>query len=524
MPAKMVGVFDLVVRGGWVHDGTGAPPVRADVGVIAGRIATLGKLDGVAAGTVVDAGGRYVLPGFVDAHSHADAAILDSSVAHAELRQGVTTLVFGQDGLSYAPSSAAALAFVNRYFAAINGAHPGLDPGGASVAELRSTWHRRTAVNTAYLLPHGTIRFSAMGGAPRPAEADELAAMRQAVERGLAEGAVGLSSGLEYLPGRYADVAELAELCRPVAAAGLPYVTHMRGYGLDAPDAAAEARAIGVAAGVAVHMSHYHGPGAALSSIVDGYRVEGLDLTFDAYPYRRGCTILAMAALPRWLDDTDLDKVTSTLAADDVRARVASGLNPDLLSRITLAHVPSPEWAWTEGLALTEAAARAGRPAAEVLLDLLVGTRMAASGVIAQPASTDRAALPMLLRHPCHVGGSDGIYVGGHPHPRGWGSFARFLGRHVRERGDWSWPEAAVHLAAHPARRFGLTDRGVLRPGLAADIAVVDPATVADRATYAQPRTLAVGVDDVIVNGVAVLRDGELTGALAGEALSPVTR
>jgi N-acyl-D-amino-acid deacylase len=434
----------------------------------------------------------------------------------------VTTLVLGQDGLSYAPSSKAALAFVHRYFAAINGTHPGLDSGGVGVAELRSTWHRRTAVNTAYLLPHGTIRFTTMGGAPRKAEADELVAMRRHVERGLSDGAVGLSSGLEYLPGRYADVAELAELCRPVAAAGLPYVTHMRGYGPSAPDAAAEARAIGVAAGVAVHISHYHGPGQTLSSIVDGYRDDGLDLTFDSYPYRRACTILAMAALPRWLDDTDLDAATAALAADDVRARIAEGISPDLLDRITLAHVPAPAWAWTEGLVLTEAAARVDRPATEVLLDLLVDTGMAASGVIAHPATTDREALPLLLRHPCQVGGSDGIYVGGHPHPRAWGTFARYLRRHVRDAGDWSWPEAAVHLAAHPARRFGLTDRGVLRPGLVADLAIVDPVRVADRATYAEPRALAVGVDDVIVNGVPVLRDGELTGALAGAALTPV--
>ena len=515
-------MFDIVVLGGWVYDGTGAPALRADIGVTAGRIAALGSLDNAAAGAVIDATGRYVLPGFVDAHSHADAAVLDPAVMQASLRQGVTTLVLGQDGLSYAPSSGAALAFAQRYFAAINGAHPDLDPGGASVAQLRATWHRRTAVNTAYLVPHGTVRYAAMGGAQRPAETDELVAMRAAVERGLADGAVGLSSGLEYVPGRYGNAAELARLCQPVAEAGLPYVTHMRGYGANAPTGAAEAREIGVAAGVAVHISHYHGPGTTLASIVDSYRAGGLDLTFDTYPYRRSCTILAMAALPRWLDDTDLDRVVAALVEPAVRKTVTEGLHPDLLERITLAHVPAPEWSWSEGLALTEVAERVDRPAGEVLLDLLVDTGLAASAVIAQPPTTDQEALRLLLRHPCHVGGSDGIYVGGHPHPRGWGTFARYLRRHVRELRDWSWSEAAVHLAAHPARRFGLTDRGVLRPGLAADLAVVDPERVADRATYAQPRALAEGVDDVVVNGVAVLRAGELTGAQSGAALSPV--
>jgi N-acyl-D-amino-acid deacylase len=182
---------------------------------------------------------------------------------------------------------------------------------------------------------------------------------------------------------------------------------------------------------------------------------------------------------------------------------VINDISPDLLPRITLAHVPAPELAWTEGLALTEVAARLDRDPATTLLDVLVETRLAASAVIAQPPTTDDDALRVLLRHPCHMGGSDGIYIGGHPHPRGW--------------------EAAVHLAAHPARRFGLTDRGILRPGLAADIAVIDPVRVGDRATYAQPRLLAEGVDDVVVNGEVALRNGQPTGALAGAALSPVT-
>jgi N-acyl-D-amino-acid deacylase len=345
--------------------------------------------------------------------------------------------------------------------------------------------------------------------------------MRREVERGLAEGAVGLSSGLEYVPGRFGDAAELAELARPVASAGLPYVTHMRAYGVNAPQGMDEARSIGTASGAAVHISHYHGPGELLVSMVDDARTAGLDVTFDSYPYRRGCTILAMLALPRWLDDTDLDRVVDQLGDPEVRQRVAGGLDAGVLARITIAHAPHPDWEWTAGASLPAVAGELGRPVPEVLLDLLVDTGLGASAVIEQPPTTDAAALRALLRHPAQVGGSDGIYVGAHPHPRGWGTFARLLGRHVRELGDWSWSQAAGHLAAHPARRFGLTDRGVLRPGMAADLCLVDPDTVTDRATYAAPRTLAVGVDDVIVNGVPVLRAGQLTGALAGEALTP---
>ena len=523
-------VFDVIVTGGVVHDGTAAPGFPADIGIAGGRVRAIGRIDPSQAATVIDARGRLVLPGFVDAHSHADAVILDPAVRLALLRQGVTTVVLGQDGLSYAPSTAATLAFVTRYFGAVNGPHQGLDPAGVTVAQLRATWHRRTEVNTAYLIPHGTVRHRVLGGAARPATADELAAMRREVERGLADGAVGLSSGLEYVPGRFGDAAELAELARPVAAAGLPYVTHMRGYGVKAPQGMAEASSIGTASGAAVHVSHYHGPGELLVSMVDDARAAGLDLTFDSYPYRRGCTILAMLALPRWLDDTDLDRVVDRLRDPEVRQRVASGLDAGLLARVTIADAGRRElaagartsgWEWTAGRSLTAVAAELGRPVADVLLDLLVDTGLGASAVVEQPPSTDSAAIRALLRHPAQVGGSDGIYVGAHPHPRGWGTFARLLGRHVRELGDWSWSQAAVHLAAHPARRFNLNDRGVLRPGLAADVCLVDPDRVTDRATYAEPRTLAVGVDDVIVNGVPVLRAGELTGALAGQALTP---
>jgi N-acyl-D-amino-acid deacylase len=514
-------LFDLLIAGGRVHDGTGAPGLRADVGIAGGRVAALGRLDAAAAADVIDASGRLVLPGFVDAHSHADALVLDPAVQLAALRQGVTTLVLGQDGLSFAPTSAGSMSFVTGYFAAINGIHPDLDPGGATVAQLRATWHHRVPVNTAYLVPHGTIRHEVIGGAPRLADPDELAVMVGLVEQGLAEGAVGLSTGLEYVPGRHADVAELVALCRPVSSAGLPYVTHIRGYGLNAPQGMDEVRSIMDASGVAGHVSHYHGPGELLESIVERFLADGLDITFDTYPYRRGSTILAMLALPRWLDAADPDRVIAALSDPSIRSRVANELNPDLLDRVTLAHVPHHDWEWAEGMTLTGAAARVDRPIKDLLLDLLQDTHLEASAVVRQPPTTDPAAIRRLLRQAVHMGGSDGIFIGRHPHPRGWGAFARYLGRHVRELADWSWSQAAVHLAAHPARRFGLTDRGVLRPGLAADLSVVDPAVVIDRATYADPRVPAVGVGDVIVNGVAVLRHGELTGATPGAALTP---
>jgi N-acyl-D-amino-acid deacylase len=519
-------VFDLLVRGGWVLDGTGAPAHRADVAVAAGRIAAVGRIapDGAAdqiAAAEIDAVGRYVCPGFVDAHVHGDAGVLDPMVQLAALRQGVTTFVLGQDGLSYAPSTPAALAYVTRYFAAVNGTHPGLSTELLRVAGLLDTYDRTTALNTAYLVPHGTIRYAVLGGIARDPRPDEQDAMLRLVSDGLDDGAVGLSSGLDYLPGRYAGVAELAALCAPVAARGLPYVTHMRGYEDAAATGMAETTAIARAAGVATHVSHYHGPGEALAALVDQARIAGLDLTFDSYPYRRGCSILAMLGLPHELQDGDLDTVVETLADPAARRSLAERTDPALWSRITLSYVPEPEWSWAEGMRLVDAAERASRAPADFCADLLVATRLEAGAVIEFPRTGGEDSVSRLLRHPAHMGGSDGIYVGGHPHPRGWGAFARFLGRHVRERGDWTWEEAVVHLSAHPARRFGLHHRGLVRAGMAADLVVFDPATVIDRADYDTPRELAAGVDDVVVNGVPVLAAGALTGALPGTPLRP---
>ncbi len=272
-------------------------------------------------------------------------------------------------------------------------------------------------------------------------------------------------------------MSELAALCAPIAAAGLPYVTHMRGYGEKAPTGLAEARAIAESSGTGLHISHYHGPGDLLASIMDDARAGGRDVTFDSYPYRRSCTILAMAALPARMADVDLDRLTEAAVAQ--RSRILGELDPGLWPRITFAHVPAPDLSWTEGMGLPDAARRAGVTPGEFLLDVLVSTAMTASAVIEAPATTTEESVLALARHPAHMGGSDGIMIGGRPHPRAWGAFARFVGHHVRELGEWSWGDATQHLAARPARRFGLIDRGAVRVGLAADLALVDPSTVA---------------------------------------------
>ncbi|WP_147944668.1 amidohydrolase family protein [Microbispora sp. CSR-4] len=511
--------FDVVITGGRVVDGTGAPAFRADVGVRGGRVEAVGRLGQAEAAGRIDAAGRLVLPGLVDCHAHGDAAVFYPLVQQAALRQGVTTFVLGQDGLSFAPATPPApFAYASRYFAAVNGPHPHVD-GPVSVAGLLAGYDGATPLNTVYLLPHATIRFDAMGPAERAADADELRAMLRAVETGLAEGAAGLSSGLEYAPGRYADAAELAALCAPLG--DLPYVTHMRAYGASAAVGMTEVVEIARRSGAAVHVSHLHGPASTLLPLVEDARRQDVDLTFDTYPYLRASTILAMVTLPPWVPAADPDRAVAMLSAErDRLAREWAGRD-DLWPRITLSHAPGFEWA--EGMTLPAAAAEFGADPAEFCRMLLVETRLQAGCVQARPdeGPAGEESVRAVMRDPGHTGGSDGIYVGGHPHPRGFGAFARYLGRHVRELGDLTWEQAAVHLASHPARRFRLPDRGLVRRGQAADLIVVDPATVADTATYDQPRSLAVGVDDVLVGGVPVLRGGELTGATPGRALRP---
>ncbi|MFF4411183.1 amidohydrolase family protein [Streptosporangium sp. NPDC001559] len=505
--------FDVLIRDGWVLDGTGAPAFLADVGITGSEITAVGRLTGAEAATVVDASGRHVMPGLIDCHVHGDALVFDPEVQLAALRQGVTTFVLGQDGLSFAPTSTPeAFAYATRYFAAVNGAHPHAD-GPLSVAELLAGYDGASALNTVYLLPHGTIRYDVMGAAERAASADELAAMLARVERGLSEGAAGLSTGLEYAPGRYADAAELAALCAPLGA--LPYVTHMRGYGAKATTGMTEVTDIARRSGAAVHVSHYHGPAATLLPMVDRARDEGLDVTFDTYPYLRGSTILAMVALPSWIPAADTDRALSLLESERIE------WDETIWPRITLSHVPGAEWA--EGLTLPEAAERAGSEPGEFCREILVATRLEAGCVMARPdeGPEGEESVRAILRHPAHTGGSDGIYVGGHPHPRGYGAFARMLGHHVRDTGDLTLEQAAVHLASHPARRFGLTGRGLIRAGQVADVVVLDAARVQDLATYADPRVPAAGVDDVLVSGVAVLAGGTLTGATPGRAIRP---
>lgn len=499
-----------------------------DVVVEAGRIARIeprGTTADVAADRVVDGEGRLLMPGFVDAHAHADGLVFDADVQVALLRQGVTTVIGGQDGVSYAPGDGA---YASEYFAAINGPHPSYRGGG--IGDLLASYDGATAVNQAVLVPAGTVRRLVCGRSTEAANADRLDAMLALVAEGLADGAVGLSSGLDYVPGAFATTEELARLAEPVAAAGAVYVSHMRGgYESGSATGIDEIRAIAEASGAAVHVSHFHAEPHLVHGLMAGLAASGVDASFDAYPYTRGCSILAMPVLPAWLTVRSTPEVLAVITDAGGRRRLLDdwfptivdypSLGPDWPELLTLAHIAAPGFAWAHGLTIGAAAARAGTTPAEFALDVLAASRLEVNVVMAVRYARTDADLASILGHPRAMGGSDGIFVGAHPHPRARGSFARYLRSLVVEQGALTWADAAALVSTRAVDRFGLGDRGRVRPGAVADLVLVDPARIADRATYDAPLALAEGIDDVLVAGVPVLEGGRLTGATPGRGI-----
>jgi N-acyl-D-amino-acid deacylase len=515
--------FDVLIRGGWVIDGSGGPAFRADLAVRGAEVAQVGRLDEARAATVLEATGLHVVPGFIDAHVHGDLMLLADPIHRPALRQGVTTYILGQDGSAFSPGSDSTIAYMRRYTAGFNGNPPGLNSDWRSVEEYLARFDRTTALNVAYLIPNGNLRLEVLGHDPRPASDDELRAMQRLVREGMDAGAVGLSTGLDYIPSLHADAREIAALCEAIVPDDGVYVTHMRGYGLAAPAGMREVEEIIRRSGVAAHISHYNGPAEVLLPLIDQSRARGLDLTFDSYPYLAGSTILGMVALPGWVQEGGIETTLKRLSDAATRRRLElEWFNRPLvhpLEGITLAAVADPAWRWSEGLRVVEAARESGRSVGDFIADILLACRMEVGVVAQRGGDRTESDVRAILRHPAHMAGSDGIFVGGRPHPRGWGAFARYLGRHTREFGDYDWPEAIAHLSSHAARRFRLRDRGLLRPGFAADIAVYDPDAILDRSTYADGRREAEGMKHVLVNGVPVLRDGEPTGATPGRAL-----
>jgi len=519
--------FDILIVNGRVIDGSGLPWITTNIGITGDRITAIGKLPNAQAKTILDAAGKIVCPGFVDTHVHGDLPLMVDPFHEPSVRQGITTFVIGQDGVAFAPASPNTMQYMKRYTAGFNGNYE--TPGRIwnSIAEFLNQFDKRNAINACTLIPNGNVRMEVMGLQDRKPTADEMKQMQAMIREGMEQGAVGISSGLDYIPSIYADEAELTAICQAIAPYGGVYVTHMRGYNREkAPAALEEVFAIGRGAGCAVHVSHFNCIADQTIPMLDAARASGVDVTFDLYCYLYGSTIVGMLTLPPELGEGGIDATVERLKRSEIRQQLLPAFaNPRFpIQTIRLASLPHPEWKQYEGMLLVDAAKQAypndDRPERliDFVCDMLIATNLAAGCVIRHFAERQESDIIKLMKHPAMMAGSDGIYVGGSPHPRGTGCFARYLGEYVRN-GTWTLEEAIMKLSYHGARRYGLADRGLLREGYAADVVVFDAATIADHSTLENGKALAVGVHDVIVNGEFVLKNGERTTALPGRGL-----
>jgi N-acyl-D-amino-acid deacylase len=526
---------ELLLRGGMVVDGTGAPAVRADVRVRGDKLIELGPDLPPAGAQVVDCGGLTVAPGFIDTHSHSDLRVLADPDLPMKVRQGITLDVLGQDGISVAPVRDEDVAHVKRQLAGLLG-DPDVPRDWRSVAQYLDVLDRGAGLNLTYLVPHGAIRACAMGLDNRAPDDRELRRMVRLVGDAMAEGAIGLSTGLIYPPCLYANTDELVWLCEEVARRDGVFVVHMRSESDRILGALDEMIEVGRRSGVHVHISHCKIAGKQNWALIGemlrkiaAAQADGLRLTADQYPYAAGSTMFG-AILPPWAHDGGTERTLQRLADPDERRR----MREQILD-------PAPcdwdnFWKWTgpEGIVLSDipsgkrpelvgrtvAEVSQGRDPLEVAFDLLESERMGVS-MISHSQSED--VVDLVLKAPYVNVCTDGL-LGGRPHPRAFGTFPRILGRYVRERGLLPLEEAVRKMTSQAAAAMHLHDRGRIAPGLAADLVAFDAARVIDKATFAEPMQLSVGIEHVVVAGTPVLASGRATGARPGRVVRKPAR
>jgi N-acyl-D-amino-acid deacylase len=522
---------DLVISGGTVVDGSGAPGRPGTLLVTDGRIRlTEPHVAAPAAHRTIDASGMVVAPGFIDLHSHSGLWLLHEPRHEAKVRQGVTTEVIGVDGLSYAPlTNPEDLAALVQMNAGLDG-RPELALDWDTVASYLGRFDGQVAVNVALLIGNSALRICALGWDDVPAGHMALADMRAMLREGMAEGAFGLSSGLDYPPGSYATTEELADLTMAAARNGGFYHTHVR-YELGDRylDPFREALAIGEMAHGPVHLTHFYHrqnyPGGyePMLVLVDDARSAGRDVTFDTYPYEWASTRL-LIQLPQWVQSGGPGALKERLADGATRQRLRDEMShhdpvhgaPRSWADIRLgAFVSVANQSW-EGRTLEEVGRETDRDPIDVLCDLLLAEDLRLNQVTPGPWSE---TLPHFVTHPAGMVGTDSTFIGLKPSPRTYGSYPRVLGQFVRDERRLSLEEAVRKMTSAPAARLGLRDRGLLRDGFVADVVIFDPERVRALATYDEPRQYSEGIEHVLVNGVAVVDGGRHTGALPGRAL-----
>ncbi len=528
-------MFDILLEGGTLIDGTGAPGRRADVGIAGDQIVALGDLRAREARETICASGLIVAPGFIDLHAHSELTLLADGRGASKVRQGVTTEISGQCGYSAAPLLGLARdeipVFMNRL---------GLEADWETMAGFLARLEAQgLALNFGTLVGHGTLRYAVMGGSDRPAAPGERQAMARLLAQALEEGGLGLSSGLFYAPGSYADHEEIAALARVAAARDDLYASHVRNEAGGIFASVDEAMAVGRATGVRVEISHLKlagrgqwGQAGRLLARLEAARAEGVDVGWDQYPYPASATSLDSVVPPpfhaggtegllaRLRDPAARARIAATLAGD-AQGDWESVLEGSGWDRILLSsYPPQPELA---GRSVAEIASQRSQAPAETALDLILESAAQAEMIHFSMDEDDVAAI---LHHPltavvtdAEALAADGPLAEGVPHPRAYGTYPRVLARYVRQEGLLSWEEAVRRMTGLPAERLGLCDRGSVREGTFADLVIFDPEAAADTATFLAPHSYPEGVRHVLVNGQFAVRDGGQTAARPGRVL-----
>jgi dihydroorotase/N-acyl-D-amino-acid deacylase len=499
--------YDVVLRGGRIVDGTASPWYRADLAIRGDTIVRIAPSITAPATRVLDVRDLVVAPGFIDIHTHARRGIFELPTADSYTRQGVTTLVEGPDGGSPIPIK------------------PFLD----KVAALR------ISPNFATFVGQGSIRSEVMGEVDRAATAEEVERMRGLVRQGMADGAFGLSSGLFYVPGAFTPTAEVVELAKVAGSLGGIYISHMRDEAKGVQDSVRETIAIGERGGLPTQITHhkivgkaYWGRSVETLRLVDEARARGVDATIDQYPYTASSTSIGSALLPSWAGEGGREATLKRLKDPAARAKIKAesvAIIRDERGGGDPKNVVIASCQWDPSLAgksLADITSGRGLP---VTLENAAETAMwiveqgNAQGIFHAIGEDD---LQRILAHPATMIASDGevaILGRNHPHPRSYGTFVRVLGHYARDRKILPLEVAVQKMSALPAQRLGLSDRGVLREGLKADIAVFDAARVRDTATFERPHSYAEGVTLVVVNGQVVFENGAMTSARPGRVL-----
>jgi len=517
-------MFDLIFKNAKIIDGTGSPWYYGDIGIKNDKIKKIGKLSDKLSERVIDVERKVISPGFIDMHTHSDLMILDDPLIEAKVRQGITTDLLGQDGVAAAPLHEDYISPWKKNIAGLNGTPPIEWDWRTTEDYLNKIAENNPSYNLATLAPHGNIRMEVIGLDDRLATDDELEEMKKVLRQSLDEGAVGLSTGLIYPPCSFADMRELEALCTVIAEYGAPLVIHQRSEGDEILESMDELIDMMKRCGAHLHFSHlkncgkdnWHKTPKVLEKI-DQARADGLEVTFDQYPYTAGSTMLS-AILPPWAHAGGSEKMLDRLEDKSLRERIINEMATALPGWDSMS-----KWAGWNGIQITSVVTEKnkkyvgktieeiselsnGKDCAEIALDLILEEK---NDVGMIDYVIDEESIRKIIAHPAGTIGSDGL-LGGEPHPRAYGSYPRILRKYVREEQVTSLEEMIRRMTSQPARIIGMNDRGVIREGLKADLVVFDPKEISDNATFDKPRQYNDGIDFVVVNGRIIIEKDQV--------------